>query len=120
MIFTINNVDILPYVAFQGLKMSISDIDGPNAGRTMDGTMIRDRVAQKYRWDVTCRPLTGDELAIMLDLLEGEFLRVRFTDPRSQEVVAKTMYTNNVPSQYLLQRGGMDYWGGLTFPLIER
>ena len=32
MVFEINGVDILPYVAYDGLKYKRSDLDGPNAG----------------------------------------------------------------------------------------
>ena len=121
MVFTINGVDILPYVAYDGLKYTRSDLDGPNAGRTMDGVMHRDRIASKIRWDVTCRLLSADELAVVLSLIEPEFVTVRFTNPQTAQEVTKQMYSNNVPTTLAFAKGRNDtWWTELTFPLIEQ
>ena len=72
MIFKIDGTDILKYVASDGLKYTRSDLDGPNAGRTLDGVMHRDRVASKIRWDVTCHPLQEEDLAVVLSLIQPE------------------------------------------------
>ena len=60
MIVKIDGVDITPYIAYQGIQYTRNDIDGPNAGRALDGTMYRDRVTVKDKWTITCRPLTGE------------------------------------------------------------
>ena len=39
----IDGTDITDFIAYQGLKVTRSDIDGPNAGRNLAGTMLRDR-----------------------------------------------------------------------------
>nr|DAT70870.1 MAG TPA: hypothetical protein [Caudoviricetes sp.] len=59
MVFKINGTDITPYIANGGLQYTRNDLDGPNAGRALDGTMYRDRVATKDKWTVNCRPLTS-------------------------------------------------------------
>ena len=87
----INNVDITDYIAHQGVKWTRADIDGVNAGRSISGLMIRDRVATKIRLDITCRPLKNDELKILLNLLLPEFVTVTYDDPM-YGVVSKTMY----------------------------
>ena len=74
MLVEIDGVDITHYIAFGGLKWSRNDIDAQNAGRALDGTMIRDRVATKIRLDITCRPLKAEELSQLLNLIQ-EFLR---------------------------------------------
>ena len=56
----IDGTDITPYIKYQGVKWTRNDIDGPNAGRTLSGLMVRDRVATKIRLDITCRPITSD------------------------------------------------------------
>ena len=43
MVFKINGTDITPYIANGGLQYTRNDLDGPNAGRALDGTMYRDR-----------------------------------------------------------------------------
>ena len=133
----INGTDITPYIAHQGVKWTRSDIDGPNAGRSMSGLMIRDRVATKIRLDITCRPLKNDELRILLNLLLPEFVSVRYDDPM-YGLVTKTMYANNNPAQFLLKKRFRkpeswfichpneeppemyEYWNSVTFPLVER
>ena len=133
----INGTDITPYIAHQGVKWTRSDIDGPNAGRSMSGLMIRDRVATKIRLDITCRPLKNDELRILLNLLLPEFVSVRYDDPM-YGLVTKTMYANNNPAQFLLKKQFRkpeswfichpneeppemyEYWNSVTFPLVER
>ena len=120
MILEINGVDMTPYIAFGGVKWTRSDIDSPNTGRTMDGTMQRGRVTTKIRLDITCRPLKDTQVQTVLNAIYPEFVTVRYTDPMSG-VVTKTMYSNNNPATYLIRRkNGIELWNGITFPLIER
>ena len=129
----INGTDITDMIAFHGLKWSRYDVDGPNTGRTMSGLMVRDRVATKIRLDVTCRPLTNDELHTLLNLILPEFVTVTYDDPQDG-LVTRTMYANNnvaefailkhydVPDTmwYVNPRQDVEYWDGITFPLVER
>ena len=119
MTFTVNGVDLTPYVAYQGMKWQISDIDAPNSGRTLDGIMHRDRVASKVRLDITCRPLTMSEASIVLNAIMPEWVTVVYTDPYLGADNTLTMYSNNRPAAFLLDRDG-GLWSGITFPLIEQ
>lgn len=120
MTLTINGASIVQYIAFGGIKWQRSDIDGPNTGRGMDGKLIRDRIAIKARLDVTCRPLTAAELSALMSLIEPEWVTVRYTNPMTNSLVTKTMYSNNVPATFLIRRAdGTELWSGVTFPLIE-
>lgn len=120
MTFSIGGTDITPYIAFGGLKWSRNDVDGPNAGRMQNGEMERDRVATKYRWDVTCRPLTAAEQATILALIEPEYINLTYLDPKDNTVKTARYYSNNFPSTYMIRRSnGEEWWNGLTFPLIE-
>ena len=120
MTFTINGTDILPYIAYRGIKWSRNDVDSPDTGRTMDGLMHRGRVGTKIRLDITCRPLTEAEAQIVLNLIMPEFVTVRYSDPMTGTVVTRTMYSNNNPASFLLMKGNIGYWDGISFPLIER
>lgn len=116
----IDGTDITPYIEYQGVKWTRSDIDGPNAGRTLSGLMVRDRVATKIRLDITCRPITSDQLRILLNLIYPEFVTVTYDDPMLG-VVTKTMYSNNNSSEFLLLRkSGVEWWHNISFPLVER
>lgn len=120
-VLEIGGVDITPYIAFKGVKWTRSDIDSPDTGRTMDGTMHRGRVTSKRRLDITCKPLTDSQASIVLNAIYPEYVTVRYTDPQDG-VVTKTMYSNNNPASFLLNREGSleSLWDGITFPLIER
>lgn len=120
-VLEIGGVDITPYIAFKGVKWTRSDIDSPDTGRTMDGTMHRGRVTSKRRLDITCKPLTDSQASIVLNAIYPEYVTVRYTDPQDG-VVTKIMYSNNNPASFLLNREGSleSLWDGITFPLIER
>lgn len=120
MTLIVNGVDMTPYIAYGGLKWSRNDIDSPNTGRSIDGLMHRGRVATKIRLDVTCRLLKADELMLILNTILPEYVTVTYDDPM-YGTVTKTMYSNNNPAVYQLNKSdGREYWSGVTFPLIER
>ena len=122
MTFTVNGVNLLPYLAAGGLKWKISDLDAPDSGRTLDGVMHRNRVAQKVDLEVTCRPLTTSEASTVLTAINPEWVTVVYDDPRAGTTQTKTMYSNNRPATFLQQNwAGTGYvWSGITFPLIEQ
>lgn len=119
MILEIDGVNIVPYVAYQGIKWQRNDIDGPNAGRMLDTNMRRNRLGTKIRLDVTCRPLTKEEARVILNAVQPEYVTVRYDDVQFGEREVQ-MYSNNIPASFLLKKSdGTEYWGGITFPLIE-
>lgn len=120
MILTIDGTDITPYIAFGGVKWQRSDVDGEGAGRTLDGNLRRNRVATKIRLDITCRPLTASEAAIVLSAIMPEWVTVVYTDPQAGTELSKKMYANNNPATYAIKRkDGTEWWSGIAFPLIE-
>jgi hypothetical protein len=121
MVFEINGFDITSYIAYGGVKWQRSDVDGESAGRMLDGTLERNRVATKIRLDVTCRPLNLAEASTVLTAIMPEWVSVRYTDPQMGAVATRTMYSNNNPASYAIKRSdGTEWWDGITFPLIEQ
>ena len=121
-IYDIDNarwVDISDMIAFGGVKRDRNDIDGPNAGRTLDGEMHRERVATKIRYDISCRPLTTAELHTLETLIMPEYIWVQVTDPY-YGTKTYSMYSNNTSAGFLIRKpDGTEWWNGITFPLIE-
>lgn len=117
MVFKINGVNILPFISQKGIKWQRNDLDGSNAGRTMDGTMHRDRVTSKIRLDITCLPLSSEDAKTVLNAISPEYVEVEYIDPMHGRVT-KSMYSNNIPATYINTK--TDMWEGITFPLIER
>ena len=120
MMLKINGVDFMPFIAIQGVKWQRNDIDAPNSGRTMDGQMQRGRVATKIRLDITCRPLKAEEARLVLNTILPEYVHVDYYDPMSGYRSGVTMYSNNNPASFLIEKPEDDWWSGITFPLIER
>lgn len=116
----INGVDFMPFIAKQGVKWQRSDIDASNSGRTMDGVMHRGRVTTKIRLDITCRPLTATEAMIVLNAILPEYVSVDYYDPMYGERYSVSMYSNNNPASFLMEKPEDDWWSGITFPLIEK
>ena len=119
MTLTVNGVDVLPYVAYQGYDIQRADVDGEDAGRAANGTMWRDRRATKHRIDVTCIPLTATECHNILNAILPEFFSVTYTDPEAGTDVTCQMYSNNFHYKYVIKKNGVDLWQ-LSFPLIEQ
>ena len=118
--FRVNGVDLLPYVAENGIKWTRFDVEAPDTGRTLDGVMHRGRVAKKVRLDITCRPLQSYEAAVVLAAIEPEYVTVQYVDPMDGLVV-KTMYSNNIPvTCAMAYEDGTAVWRDLSFPLVER
>lgn len=116
----VDGYDLTPYIAKNGIKWSRNDLDGPNTGRNLDGILIRDRVAIKIKLEVTCRPLTYDELQFVYQTILPEFFTVVYDDPLFGNT-SKIMYSNNVRGEPLLvDSDGVELWDNITFPMIER
>lgn len=116
--FKINGYDITPYIKFGGVKYSRNDIDGPNAGRGMDGTMIRDRVGTKAKWNIECRPLKESEMRTLYNYLMPTTFTVT-TNMVTGSNRNYTCYSNNVGVSFLMHRDGTDWYEGFSFPIVE-
>lgn len=116
----IDGTDITNLIAYQGLKIGRHDVDGPNAGRNLAGTMIRDRVATKMRLDITCRPMTTEELEVLSNLILPEYVTVQYDEP-AIGTVSIVAYSNNNTYEYcFLQNNGTELWHNVSFPLVEK
>jgi hypothetical protein len=117
---SINGTDITNLIAEGGIKWTRNDLDGPNAGRTLSGLMIRDRVAVKIKLQITCRDLSGTELTGLLNLIYPVFVSVTYDDPLFG-TVTKTMYSNNNAATLRnIDTNEKRVWSDISFPLIEQ
>lgn len=113
-------VDILWAVSFQGMDSSRNDVDGPNAGRVIeDALMTRDRLATKYKWQFTTKPITEAQAHSIEQMLMPEFFKVR-TDWYSPGTVKQyDVYSNNVTKAYVINKSS-HILVKLSFPIVER
>ena len=121
MVLKVDGIDMVPYIARGGVQWQRSDVDGEGAGRDLSGTLHRNRVGTKRRLDITCRPLKSSEAKTVLTAIIPEWVSVEYYDPQVGSVVTRTMYSNNNPATYLMKKpDGTEWWGGISFPLIEK
>ena len=112
--------DITPWIKYQGITFSRNDVDAPDAGRDMSGTMHRGRVASKEKMNISTSPLTRSQSAELQTLLFPETILVRVNPyPRTNSSQTFYMYSNNVKVQYLQHQENGDDLHELSFPLIE-
>lgn len=113
-------VDITPYIAWQGLSFSRNDVDDPDTGRDLSGTMRRGRVAIKEKMNIQTITLTRAQSAMIQTLLLPQSFQVRVTPyPQTNAARVMWMYTNNVKTTYVVHRNNGDDLQSLAFPLIE-
>lgn len=114
-------VDISGYIKYQGIKFSRNDVDGPNAGRTIQNAlMIRDRLSTKSKWNIETVPVTQDIAYMIEQLLMPEFFSVRTDYGTPGRLTTYEVYANNVNRTPVIWRRSGDYYVTLTFPIVER
>ena len=120
MIFEVNGVNLLPYIAQDGIEVTRNDLDSPDTGRTMDGIMHRTRTAIKTKIAVTCLPLKSTAAQTVLNAIYPTFVNVKYEDPR-EGVVTKSFYTSSVPATVAtVYNDGSTRWNGIKFSLTEQ
>ena len=112
-------VSILPYIFYQGLDGSRNDVDGSAAGRVLqDARLFRDRLATKYKWNVTTKAISSADAKMIESLIMPEFFQIR-TDFFTPNVTTYTVYSNNVTKAYIINKG-TDYLVKLSFPIVQQ
>lgn len=113
-------VDITPYIKFQGVDGSRNDIDGSNAGRVIQNALLyRERLATKYKWNFTTKPITMETALMIEGLLMPEYFNIR-TDYYSSSVTTYECYSNNVTKTYVINKGNGRELVKLSFPIVQR
>ena len=114
-------VPLTPYIKYQGFDGSRNDVDGSNAGRVIDNAkMVRDRLATKYKFNITTIPISNQIASQIEDLLMPEFFYIRtdYYSPSSPTVYE--CYSNNVTKAYVINRKTGEYLVKLSAPIVER
>lgn len=122
MIFEIDGFDIVPFIEENGITWTPNGIDGPDAGRVLDGDMERDLLCYKADGQISCVWMTKEQTLELYRHIMPEFVTVR-TDTIQwiDGVVTKRMYSNAAPATL-----GEEYTDGtkiyqdIQFPLVEK
>lgn len=107
---TINGVDCSDKINKYSYTMEYEQREGDNGGIAKDGSNILDILA--YKAVITCETngITGDDLAALLTLLQGDFLQVTFTDTRTNTDRTALMHATIGESQNAFWKGDSIVW----------
>ena len=102
----------------------MQDIDSASAGRSANGTMIRDRVAggasAKRKLEVKWPPVRPAEAAKILQAIGGNFIAIRYPDPYTGSERTGTFYAGDrsVPAYSIWD--GEPLWENISVNFVER
>lgn len=114
---TVNNVAIKsPSTMSWGLQ----DVSAPDAGRTEDALMHKDRVAQKIKLSVAWNNITPTDAHNIVSAFNPEYVNVSYYDILAGGVVTKTFYTGDKEAPFKIWTVGNKRFSTLSFDLIER
>lgn len=106
------------------MTWSVQDISSPDAGRTLDGVMHKERLAVggqkrklKLEWNMV---KFGTESSTLLQAFTPEYIEVRYPDPQEGAVVTKTFYTGDKELQFKTWWDGKQLFTNLGFSIIEQ
>lgn len=117
--FQINGTEYIQHILTGGIKWSRFDIDGEDAGRTLDTIMHRSKLGDKRKLSVNMKRLTQSEIQAVATDIKPEFIDITFIDAELG-AVTKTFYGSQIDSATQRFRDGEVYWEGTTFNLIEK
>lgn len=99
----------------------VEDISGPDAGRTLDALMHKNKVAEKQTHKLTFNNPTPEEVVrISQGFGSTEYFQARYVDPKTNNEVEKTFYagTRSFPRKIWTVRHKR--YGQVSFDIIER
>ena len=102
----------------------VQDISSPDAGRTLDGIMHKERLVfggqkrkLKLEWNLV---KFGTESRAILQAFTPEYVSVAFPDPQEGAVITRTFYTGDKELQFRTWWDGKQLLTNLSFNIIEQ
>jgi len=106
------------------ITWSIQDISSPDAGRTLDGIMHKERLPVggqkrklKLEWNVV---RFGSESSDILQAFTPEYVDVTYPDPQEGTLATRTFYTGDKELTFATWWDGNQLLTNLSFSIIER
>lgn len=107
------------------ITWSVQDISSPDAGRTLDGIMHKERLAlpggQKRKLKLSWGLVKfGTESRTILQAFTPEYVSVTYPDPQEGAVVTKTFYTGDKELEFKTWWNGKQLLADMSFSIIEQ
>lgn len=117
---TMIEVDGVAVRAPFSFKWSKNDISGPNAGRTLDGTMHKNRIAEKRKLSLTWKGIRPEQVSAILQAFEPEYVSVSYPDALNGNTSTRTFYTGDLDAEIYSWTVNNKLYSLLSFSIIER
>lgn len=99
---------------------SLQDVSAPNAGRTEDALMHKDRVAQKRKIQLSWRMKSTTVASQILKAFNPEYVSVRYFDIMDNQYETRTFYVGVRESPIKVWQVGNHLIETVSFDIIER
>ena len=129
--FKINGIPLdgsgtLPALKYQGASYSRQAVDSSSTGRNQSGTMIRDMITSKDKWQLEFVPCTQTQLYNLLTEIDDASFEFTYPNPMaSSGTTTKDFYVGDRSAPVWKiehnENSGRDVelWGNVTFNVIE-
>lgn len=105
------------------MDCQVYDLDaGGSTGRTLDGSMQRDRVAVKEKLTMNFPPMTAEDFSKALGLISEQFFYCQYFSIRTNSVRTALMYVGDrsAKAYYRYQGTGADLYTDIKLNFIEK
>ena len=114
----INGIEVKTPSSF---TWGLQDLSSEDTGRTLDGVMHKDLIAQKRKLDCVWNNLTRQETAILLQAVNSSvFLQITYPDALTGTDQTRTFYTGDKTAPVLMWVGTKQIYSTITFNFIEK
>ena len=120
-IFMVNNHNYTQYLAVDGLKPSLNDLDKDGAGRNLlNGLMYRKKIATKVKWTVSFNRLSESVMSQLMSDMSSEYVSITLLDSKLNRHVGRTYYCSTSNQGVQRYVSGKTVYDGVTFSITER
>lgn len=115
-VFRVNGIDCPTPSKF---GWSTQDLSASNSGRTQDGQMQKNKVAEKEKISLQWKAITTAKAAEILQMFRPEYFNVTYVCPMTNSIVTKEFYRGDAAAPYYwwVKDGLME---SVQFDIIER
>ena len=118
-IITVSSTDLTPYLVAGGFQWENNDVDSPDSGRDLNGTMRRQRVTTKAKITLNFRRLTEAQLNTVITATKPETVSVTYRNPASAANRTANFYSSSIKAGIPMVIDGNVYYDGISLSLIE-
>lgn len=117
----IKEINSVPIKCPSSCTWELSDISSDDSGRTTDGKMHIDRIAQKRTLNAVWNGLTNAEAATLLQAVNASvFMSVKYDDAMSGNTETRKFYVGSKSAPVHMWNSGTKVFTSISFNFIEQ